>query len=445
MYSNIKDWIQNQLKKDNISKFNEIQIRTWNKFFKNKNIIGISPTGTGKTLAFLLPILNSLELENKLQSIIISPTRELARQIYQKINDFKKFQPKLNAKLLIGGESIELQIKSLQKTPQIIVATVDRLLEIIKQNYQNINWSFLKTIVIDEADMLLDLGFFNQIDAIFNFINESNLNIQKLAFSATIHELLSHKLSKYFQNAEIINLSNYNQDQKIEHIIIDNNDKFHSLSILLNKINPYFCLIFANKKTEVDEVYNFLKKQNRDVIKIHGDLKTRERKAKYKDIKQIKNQYVVCSDLLSRGLDIDGASHVINWNLSSDLEWYFHRAGRTGRGKYTGYSYILNDNKDIDTIMKLNNKGVNFSLYRIKNNDLVQHSFNITKRPVKINEDQKNEIKKVLSKKIEKKPGYKKKIKEEIKKINNKYKRKEIEKKVNQQRVKKYKLNNAKK
>ncbi|MDE5599763.1 MAG: DEAD/DEAH box helicase [Ureaplasma sp.] len=392
MYSDVKDWIKSQLKKDNISKFNEIQIKTWSKYFKNKNIIGISPTGTGKTLAFLLPILNNLELENKLQSIIISPTRELARQIYQKINEFKKFQPYLKAKLLIGGESIENQIESLKKTPQIIIATVDRLLEIIKQNYQNVNWSYLKSIVIDEADMLLDLGFFNQIDSIFNFLNDVCPNIQKLAFSATIHELLSHKLSKYFKNAEVINLSKFNQDKKIEHIIIDNNDKFHSLSVLLNKINPYFCLIFANKKTEVDEIYNFLKKQNRDVIKIHGDLTTRERRSKYKDIKQIKHQYVVCSDLLSRGLDIDGASHIINWNLSNDLEWYFHRAGRTGRGKYTGYSYILNDNKDIDTIMKLNNKGIEFSLYRIKNNDLVSSSFNPVKKQTKINDEQKNEI-----------------------------------------------------
>lgn len=433
------DWIQKTLNQLKIDKLTEIQEESIKLLPNKNNFIGVSYTGTGKTLAFLLPILNNLELNDKLQSIIILPTRELARQIFQVISIFKKNQNLLNAKLLIGGESINKQIDSLKTNPQIIITTPDRFLDILKENYTNMNFSYLNNLVLDEADMLLDLGFFSQIDKIISILEQMNSNIQKIAFSATFHEMLSKKLSKYFTNTKIVDTTKKKQTiQNIEHFLINNHDKFHSLSILLNKINPYFCLIFANKKTEVDEIYSFLKKQKRDVIKIHGNLQNRERKISYNNIKNNKYQFVVCSDLLSRGMDIDGASHIISWNLPNELEWYFHRSGRTGRGKYTGYSYILNDNKDLKIINRLFEKGINFKSLKIKNNNLVndvyKHNFKL-----EISEEQKQEINKVYSKKLKKKPGYKKQRKEELSKINKKYRKKAISEK-----IKKHKINESK-
>lgn len=423
-------WIQTVLKKNNITNLNEIQIQSFNSINIKKNTIGISATGTGKTYAFLLPILMNINFDSKTQAIIILPTKELARQIHNKLVDFKKEKSDLRTSLIIGGESINSQIESIQKIPHIIVATPNRLIEIIKSNKQLFNFTDLKFLVLDEADMLLDLGFFNLVDQIFNFLSDCKIEFQKIAYSATFHDLLSRKLSKYFKNTNIIDHSTkLDTRSSIEHVIIENKDKKHSLSILLNTINPYLCLIFANEKKDVEEIYKFLKEQKRNVIKLHGGLKSRERKINFNNIKNIKYQYVVCSDLLSRGMDIDGSSHIISWNIPDQSEWYIHRSGRTGRSKYTGYSYILSDGNDEKQINKLIEKGINFSVFKIKNNTLskVQTKKRNYKKP--ISQEEINEIKKVrLNKKI--KPNYKKKRKEEIKKISSKYKRKTIDAKI---------------
>lgn len=430
------NWIKKTLSDNKIKEFTEIQEKSINKLSKNHNFIGISYTGTGKTLAFLIPILNKINLEKGLQTIIILPTRELARQINNVLNSFKKNQEKLNSKLIIGGESINKQKNLLKTNPQIIITTPDRFLEILKTNYSNLNFSDLKNIILDEADMLLDLGFFNSIDKIISFLDK-NGDIQKIAFSATFHELLSKKLSKYFKNTEIVNLTKKKEVKKnIEHFIIDNHDKFHSLSTLLNEINPYFCLIFANKKEEVDEIYKFLKSQKLDVTKIHGGLKNRERKSSYKSIKNNNHQFVVCSDLLSRGLDIDGASHIISWDLPNDIEWYFHRSGRTGRANYSGFSYILTNGKDNKILNKLIEKGISFKWLKIKNNQLINGKKKENAN-IQISDEQKNEIVKIFQKKKKKKPGYKKRQKEEIKKINQKYRKKAITEKMKQEKIRK--------
>lgn len=427
MINQLHYWIQKVIKNHGISKLNDIQIESYNSISKNKNTIGIAPTGTGKTYAFLLPLLMNINVELGLQSIIILPTKELARQIHNNLVKFKEENSKLKTKLIIGGESINLQINALKAQPHIIVCTPNRLLELIKLDRTLFNLLNFKYLILDEADMLLDLGFFGYIDNIFNFLTKSKIEFQKIAYSATFHDLLSNKLSKYFKNTNIINKSTkLDNRHSIEHILIENYDKKHSLSILLNTINPYLCLIFANEKKDVDYIYNFLKEQNRNVIKIHGGLKSRERKNNFNNIKNIKYQYVVCSDLLSRGLDIQGASHIISWDIPNQIEWYIHRSGRTGRSKYTGYSYILSNGNDDKQIKKINEKGIKFKFFKISNNQLKETKSKKIHNKLQKSIEEINEIKKVaLSKKI--KPNYKKKRQEEIKKISKKYKRKAID------------------
>lgn len=440
----LKPWIVETLKKQNIHEWTEIQKKTLPLSLKNKNIIGIAPTGTGKTLAFLLPILNRLEFNNQVQAIIVCPTRELARQINSKLDDFKKENPNLKTALWIGGDDLNKQIKNATSNNfQIIVTTPKRFIEIVSK-VPTINFKYLKTVVLDEADMLLDLGFFPEINLMFDKF--SNLDeLQKMAFSATLHELLSNQLSKYFKDTKIISTSDsIYENNKIKHYLVKNKDKFHALSVIANKISPYLCLIFVNTKKEADQIYQYLLEQNRSVINLHGGLKTRERKNNYRDIQKLKYQYVVASDLASRGLDIDGASHVISWNLADDPEWYVHRAGRAGRSKYNGISYVLYDEKDNDKFLTLIKKGIKFETLQIKNNELVKAKVRLYKKPI-VNWEQEQEIKELVhTTKKTVKPGYKKKLKQEIQKIKQKHKRKHIEASMKQQRIQKYKEESSK-
>ncbi len=426
------------------SKPTEIQNKTIPWLLKNKNIIGIAPTGTGKTLCFLIPTINKIDTNNGLQALIIAPTRELARQIYSKTEPFRKSNSELRIKLLVGGEEIKKQINSMVKTPHLIVATPTRFKEIYNANV--ISLKEVNTFILDEADMLMDLGFFKDIDYIYNGLNHDQ-KIQKMAWSATLHELLSRQLSKYYKDTRIIQVgSSIWSNENIKHYLIHTEDKYHALSIVLKTINPYMCLIFANTKKEVREIYQYLLEQNRSVIMIHGGLPPRERKNNYRDIKKLKYQYVIASDLASRGLDIEGASHVISWNLADDAEWYMHRSGRVGRSKYSGESYVMYDAKDDNKILSLMDKGIKFNHISIKNNELVEKDYTIKRKPKLQNKASDLEIKKLISKSKQKvKPGYKKKLKKDIKRIEQKHKRSHIDKTMKEKRIKEYKIQNSKK
>ncbi|GAA5414757.1 DEAD/DEAH box helicase [Ureaplasma ceti] len=441
-----KVWIEKTLQDQNIVKATEIQQRTLPLTLKHHNVIGVAPTGTGKTLAFLLPILNELNFEKGIQSVIVCPTRELARQIKSKIDDFKKQNSNLKAVLWIGGEDIDKLISQASKNNnyQIVVTTPSRFIEMVEK-VPTLNFKDLRSIVLDEADMLLDLGFFPEIDQMFQRFKSID-GLQKMAFSATLHELLRNNLSKYFEGAKIIaTQDSIYANEKIKHYLIKNTDKFHALSVIANQIEPYLCLVFTNTKKQADEIYKYFLEQNRSVINLHGGLQTRERKNNLKDIQNLKYQYVIATDLASRGLDIEGASHVISWNLADDPEWYVHRAGRAGRSKYEGISYVLYDEQDNEKLVTLTKKGIKFENLQIKNNKLVKAKIRLYKKPI-INQEQEDEIKQLVKNtKKTVKPGYKKKLKQDIAKIKQKHKRKHIEASVKQQRIKKYKQENAKK
>ncbi len=443
---NLQSWIIKAINEIGFKKLTNIQEKTIIPQLKNKNIIGVSYTGSGKTLSFLIPILNKIELNENLQSLIIVPTRELARQVNSCFHPFKKQQSKLKVQLLIGGNDYQKQIDNINRTkPQILITTISRLKDAIIK--KAINTNNIKHIVLDEADMLMDLGFFKDIDLIFNHLNNIE-GIQKTAWSATLHEMLANQLSKYYKNTNIIKIgSSIYQNNKIIHNVIHNKDKQHSLAILLKKINPYFCLIFANKKNEVQSIFNFLKKNNFNVSCLHADLSSRERKNAYKNAKNLKYQFLVASDLASRGLDIDGVSHVISWNMPNDNEWYIHRAGRTGRGKYNGESWILSsDNKDDNKLLFFESKGIVFTHYFIKNNLLEKKKYFYFKKKDNLDLESEHEIKKLIINKPQKiKPCYKKKQKEAIEKIKQKSKRRYLDKKIKQELIKNYKLKNSKK
>lgn len=437
----LKPWIEETFNKQGFKKFTEIQEKTIPVLLRNKNVIGISTTGSGKTYAFLLPTLNKLVLDNDLQAVIVVPTRELARQIYTNIIEFKKFEPLLKAQMLIGGNDYDKQINRIQSfKPQILVTTVDRFLMALTN--KQISPNRLQTVILDEADMLMDLGFAKQLQSIMAIID--SVSLQKMAWSATLHDLLSIQLSKFFTDTKIITVGNsIYENTNITHNIIHTKNKLDTLAIFLKQYQPYLCIIFCNNKKSINMLAKFLTEEKISVISLHADLDSRERKNVYKDIMSFKYQYIVASDLASRGIDIDGVSHIINWDLPENLEWYVHRAGRCGRGKYKGDSFIFFDGQQEDRLISLQNKKINFTHLSPRDGVLVEKKYALKKRTIKIDHDIYLEIRKIASKKTKVKPGYKKKQKEEIRKLMQKSKRKYLEAKINRDRIKKYKQENS--
>lgn len=440
------EWLNQAILDLKIKRYTDIQFKTIPSILKANNTIGVSETGTGKTYAYLFPILEKVDTNiNDIQTIIILPTRELANQIYSKSIYFKKYNKNLKIKLLVGGTETDAINKKIEKNPPHILITTPQKFYELNSNYK-LDLSNLKYIVLDEADMLIDLGFFGLIETIFNSIKNIS-NITKIAFSATLHEKLSIQLSKYFKSSKIFDVTNNIwTHKKINHYVIhyDNNNKIDVIKKLLNKINPYFCIIFANTKKDVDEIFNILfQLEPNNVAKLHGDLTSRERKNTYKAIQANLFKYLVATDLASRGLDIDGASHIISYNMPKEDIWYVHRAGRSGRYNYIGNSYVFLDENNYYAITRLQRKGIVWNNIKFSKNDFSE--FNYKFRKVEKKETEVDvQIRKVISTASKKvKPNYKKKVKLQIQEIKRKAKRKRIEELVNEQRIKKYKMENA--
>lgn len=443
--TNLKSFITETLESElNINKLNELQNEAIPIIEKDKNVILISRTGSGKTLCYLIPILNNVDfLSNSLQAIIVLPTKELVRQVSKTLSAFKKHNDNIKFASVLDKSKKE-EIESNDLNYNIIVCMPNQFDQICKNKKNTAN---LKYIVLDEADMTLDLGFFSKINQGFN--NLKNINdIKKIATSATLHETLSIQISKFFKNSIIINKSESIWENKnINHFVVHytNSDKKKVLYDLLQKINPYFGIIFCNTKKEVDELYDYLYDKNFDILKLHGGLDNRKRKNVYKDIKSLKTNLLIATDLASRGIDIEGASHIISYDLPKEDVWYIHRAGRAGRKNFIGNSYVFNDNNSLYQITRLQKKGIKWNNIKHQKNDFVDFNY-VYKEKQKKETEVDRQIRDVINKASKKvKPNYKKKIKLEIKEIKRKAKRNRIEELVNRERIKQYKIENAKK
>ena len=399
------------------------------KAISGESLIGKSDTGTGKTHAFLLPILQKLKVEDKsIQALIISPTRELASQLYNEVIKITKFNEDIDVKLYVGGTNRDNEIEWLnKKQPQIVVSTIGKLKDLaVKENVLKIYTT--KMIVIDEADMVFESSEMQEIDEIFSLFEE---NIQTLVFSATISKQLSAFLNKYLQRSPLYDLSERKiSKDTIEHIFIPakNKNKYELLYSLLQTFTPYLVLIFANTKETVNKIAEFLSSRGISVAKLSGDLEARERKQVLKRIKDGKVQYVIASDLAARGMDIEGVSHVINFELPKDIDFYTHRTGRTARFDGTGMSISFYEFSDDTYLHKLEAKGLKCVYMAIKDNALVktnQRNKIIRKASAVKQMEEQLHYSTPMPKKV--KPGYKKKRKEEIERKLKKFKRKRIE------------------
>ncbi|MDR0985822.1 MAG: DEAD/DEAH box helicase [Mycoplasmataceae bacterium] len=432
---NIRYWIRNALKKQGINELTKIQEQVLPYVLNNKNVIITSQTGSGKTLCYLLPILNKIDVNiNKIQSLIILPTKELTRQVYSRLIDFKKENNQLKMMLLIGNNDINKQEKVLKNNPpQIVVGTISKVLDFVKSKKINRD---INTLVLDEADMLIDMGFIRQVNELFSFVNSNSL--QKIACSATTHTSLANHLSKYLGNTKVIsaNKSIWANDNVTNYLVYSNNyNQIETLFGLLSNINPYFCVIFCNTKKNADFVYEQLLNREFNVALLHKDLSSRQRKNIYKGASNAKYQYLVATDLVSRGLDIEGIDVVISYGLPDEDIWYMHRIGRTGRLNKTGKAYTIYENGIDNKILRLSKKHINWNYLQLtKTKELIEKPLQLRfKHKLMLDQQTNNQIKKIIgtqSKKI--RPGYKKKIKQQILKIKQKKRHEFIEKKIKQ-------------
>lgn len=422
---NFKNYINQGLEVIGFKRPTDIQNIIIPKVLNGVNVIGKSQTGTGKTHAFLLPLLQKLdERINEVQEVIIVPTRELGSQIYQEINKIIKYsdQP-IDVRLYVGGTDRLNELERLKKSqPQIVIGTIGKLSDLaISSNVLKIHTA--KYVVIDEADMVFEMQELEEIDKVFARFQE----IQVLSFSATIPQNLITFLNRYITNNEVVDLIGKNvQKESIEHLFIPtkNKAKDEILIELLQSLQPYLVLIFANTVKKVDEIAMMLGENGFKIAKITGDLEPRERKQVIKRIKDGLYQYVVCSDIAARGMDIVGVSHVINYEMPEDIEYYIHRIGRTARFENSGQAISFYDYEDENYLKKLASKGLSYKFVNLKNNELVP----TRQRNNKNKKESQAEIaihkKHPVPKKV--KPGYKKKRKEIIEKEIKKEKRARI-------------------
>lgn len=418
-----KKYINDAIKDLKFESFTDIQTHVIPEALKRRDIIGTSETGSGKTHAFLLPLFEKLdESKKEVQVVILSPTRELAQQLYDVATHIASFSENpIDIRAYMGGKDRSREMDRLKKSqPQIVIGTPGKVHDLaIKENLLKVYKA--DALVIDEADMALDIGFLEDIDRIASTMDK---NLHMMVFSATIPQKLEPFLRKYMTQPLEFHLSDASLKQlNIEHIFIrttkDKADKMKKFDQILDMINPYLGMIFINKKEDIEAISNHLRARGLKAIELHGDLQARKRKQVIREIENLSVQYIVASDIAARGLDIKGVSHVINLDLPHDMDFYTHRVGRTGRMKTSGVAFTLYHDDNIEAFEYLNKRDVNILYREIKKGELVEKKKKdqfVFKRP-DLKEPERKKNKKV-------KPGYKKKYHREREKINKKNRRK---------------------
>ena len=421
-----KPFIKDALNELEFVETTPVQELVFKKLKSNTNIIVQSATGSGKTHAFLLPIFDRIDVNSKtVQAVIIAPTRELATQLYNVASQVAKFAD-IDVRLYIGGASRDNEIRRLNLSqPQIVIGTIGRIHDLAVQANALKIYS-ANDLVIDEADMVFEEKAIIEVDKVLSIIIG---NPKFWLFSATLTKGLRQFINKYLSGTdEIIIEEKELTKSSIEHCFIPckAKQKEDVLLNLINMINPYLLLIFVNTKEKVIELSKFLANNDIKVATLHGDLDDRTRRQTLKRIQDMQYRYIVASDIASRGIDIQGVSHVINFDLPKDTEWYIHRTGRTARYDQTGIAFALYDYDDEKYVEFLRKKGLNVKFKKIVNNEFVPTKLEKAIGTQKLKEKTDAvHAKHPLPKKV--KPGYKKKRMETIKKEIKKIERERIE------------------
>ncbi len=406
----------------------EVQEKVIPLALSGESLIVKSATGSGKTHSFLIPLLARLNKFDGIQAIILAPTRELARQLYNFSVELNKDYRQIDILLLAGGIEKSRSKDRLVNKPQLIIATPGRFKDLLVSEDVT-SLKSVHTLILDEGDMLLDAGFYNDI---VNIIEEvSPLTIQ--LFSATIPQKLVSLISKKTGVKSILSLDKHEKTSyDVTHHLIDvhHQDRQKVTLDFIKAYNPYLILVFCSTNKEVMSLYDYLSATGLKVGILTGELEVRKRKAMFRRVQNNEFSVIVASDIAARGIDILDVSHVLSVSFPFDLEFYFHRAGRTGRNYAKGEAFTLYDHDDLKTVAKLEKEGVKFTTLLYRSGEFV----NAPKPKKSLKEATVSEkaleekIKKAVAvtrkKKVE--PRYKKKVKEEISRVKRRHKRQEI-------------------
>src|SRR5574344_2167299 len=328
----------------------------------NKNdVIALAQTGTGKTAAYGLPLLQKTDASRKeTQAIILSPTRELCLQIADDLNSFGKYFAGLRVAAVYGGTDIGSQIRTLKHGVQIIVATPGRLLDLINRGVAQLE--HVNNVVLDEADEMLNMGFSDSINAIFECVPADR---NTLLFSATMSKDIEKIALNYLHDHKEIVVGSRNEGaEHVNHIyyLVNARDKYLALKRVVDFYPRIFAIIFCRTKIETQEIADKLIKDGYNAEALHGDLSQQQRDLTMQKFRQHTVQFLVATDVAARGLDVDDLTHVINYGLPDDIESYTHRSGRTGRAGKTGISIAiinLREKGKLREIEKIINKRFN--------------------------------------------------------------------------------------
>ena len=330
--------------------------------FEGKDLIGQAQTGTGKTFAFLFPILERINLElPHTQALVVAPTRELALQITAEAK--RIVSDDFGVLAVYGGQDVEQQARKLKSGAHIIIATPGRLLDHLRRG--TIKLDKVDFLVLDEADQMLHIGFLHEVEDI---INQTPVSRQTLLFSATMPDQIQSLAKRYMKKPEIIKVKAKRITlDEIEQLIIETTDrgKFNALLNQIKEAEPFLAIIFCRTKRRANKLNEQLKGKGLLSEELHGDLTQGKREKVMKLFREAKIQYLVATDVAARGIDVEGVTHVFNYDLPMDTESYVHRIGRTGRAGDTGIAITFATPKDFQD-MRVIEKDLNLSIKRIE-------------------------------------------------------------------------------
>lgn len=364
----------------------EIQSKAIPEIQEGLDLIGLSQTGTGKTAAFGIPVIEKVDVTNKkTQVLILAPTRELACQITDELRKFTKYMENLKILTVYGGQSIEKQIIPLRKGVQIVVGTPGRIMDHMRKKTLKLN--NVKMVILDEADEMLNMGFREDIECILQGVPEER---QTLLFSATMNEKIMAITKQYLKNPKKIKI-------KAKQLTVENinqiafqtkgNMKNEITSRAIDLYNPEKLIVFCNTKKKVDELYDYLKSKKYNVDVIHGDIKQDQRDRTIKKFKNGDIKILIATDVAARGIDVANLDLVINYDIPQENEYYVHRIGRTGRNKNVGraITYVVGKEKNkLQEIEKYAKTKIKFEsvptitqINKIKDSELIERINNI--------------------------------------------------------------------
>lgn len=361
------------------NKLTPIQEQMIESYSYNRNIVALAPTGTGKTHSYLLPVIadiKKLDL-NYVHTLIIVPTNELVMQVTDMINEIDHG---LSVRSYHATANKEREDEFLSNnTPDIIITTPSQIKYYLFES-KTLSIRDLKNVIFDEADMMMEMQFLGDIDEILNVIKDARF----ILLSATMTQNLEPFIKSYFGSYALID-TNDKHELDIAHYLfnIQNRDRLEYLLDLVKSINPYMCLIFVNKREHVKEVFELIHSNYPETTFLSGDLPVRVRKNRLNEIRTGRYQYIITSDLASRGIDLD-VSDVINFDLPYELVYFRHRSGRTGRMNRSGNVYTLFAPNESRKIERLRNQGFDFIDSEIIKGEVVRRARKLTKEDQEI-------------------------------------------------------------